>query len=129
MITNPVRQFVTGNTERVFEYEGGTTLYHFSPYENGLSSIMNCNVVFFADNETHALDVLARMLQFMAEHCDQFAQYADSDPYRHDTGEQYRKKAERYAVWREAVLAGGVQLALAPTNQFYKVGWAASDTI
>lgn len=67
MISNPCTWFVNGHDKESFIYEGGKILYHFCPNDNGLEKHMTCNVVFFADNEQHALMVLARMLEFGIE--------------------------------------------------------------
>ncbi len=131
MISNPCRWYINGDEREAFIYEGGSTLYHFSPYENKLSKYRDCNIVFFADNEKHALDVLRRLFQF-----------------RIDVSKKYRENVKDQSVWDEltikdlcsynndraikyldAVVKGKVKVEKAPTNQIYSVGWATNDTI
>ena len=70
MISNPVTFFINDEETRSFTYEGGSRLFHWSPYESGLSESMESNVVFFANGEDHARDVLRRMFGFWVERND-----------------------------------------------------------
>jgi hypothetical protein len=117
-----------------FTYEGGSSLFHFSPRANGLSSYMDCNVAFFADDETHALDILRRMFQFVVD-----CNIAYNGRYNEADRETYTNLASRlrendaiiskFNEWIKALDAGTVKVELAPINQFFKVGWADNDTI
>lgn len=113
MISNPCTWFINGNETESFTYEGGTKLYHFSPYDNGLSSTMECNIIFLANDEKHALDVLKRMLEF------RIARLTKESGGNPGDANEYLK----------ALKDGRVKIYEAPSNQFYKVGWAENDTI
>jgi len=115
MISNPCNWFINGDETESFTYEGGTKLYHFSPYDNGLSSSMECNIIFLANDEKHALDVLKRMLKF---------RLAIDEKYKSSCGNP--GDANEYL---KAIEAGLAKVSLAPVNQFYRVGWAENDTI
>jgi hypothetical protein len=131
MIGNPCNWFITGSDKVVFIYEGGSNLYHFSPHDNDLTISMECNIMFFANDEKHALDVLKRMLNF---------RIAVSKKYNSDkmnTGsvhseyyiDESTRKAEKAQSWVDAIDAGKIKLSLAPKDQFFKVTWASNDTI
>jgi len=116
MISNPCTWFINGGETESFTYEGGTKLYHFSPYDNGLSSIMECNIIFLANDEKHALDVLKRMLKFRLTINEK---YKSSNSRNSECANEYLK----------AIEGGRAKVSLAPVNQFYQVGWAENDTI
>ncbi len=63
MISNPCNWFINGNETDAFTYEGGDKLYHFSSVDSKISSYFSVNVVFFANSEEHALDVITRMFK------------------------------------------------------------------
>ena len=63
-ICNPCTFFVNGNDQESFTYEGGKILYHFSPVRNNFQKHYGMNLVFFANDEKHAIDVIKRMLSF-----------------------------------------------------------------
>lgn len=131
MISNPISLFVDGNTRRRFVHEGGPNLWHFSPKANGLSSIMDCNIVFFAGDRLHALDVLKQMFEFVIECSEVYAKQRRNS--RQYSAESLRanaiKKIAKYQSWLEALEQGKIMIVIAPTDQFYKVGWADNDTI
>jgi len=123
MISNPVSFFTDGYTERKFTHEGGDTLYHFCPHDNGLSNVFDTNIVFFANSEQHAMKVLQDMFEFVIS-C--FKEHLNNKPSNsHIT----QKRMTRYATYLTALRKGKIRLEKAPTNQFYKVGWAENDTI
>ena len=131
MISNPIKHFVTGSTEKTFTYEGGSKLFHFSPYDNNLSKYLGCNVIFFADSEEHGLDVLKRMFQFSIDCKAQYMQYQSGNKNAH--WEEFSERAENamaeFKSYLDAINEGKVKLSIAPVNQFYKVGWASNDTL
>ena len=113
-IANNANIWINGSDQLYFTYEGGTTLYHFCPSNCGIfTGIVVCNIIFFADNEEHALDVIKRMLTFM--------QSQTYDGYRSD----YVKKRiqEIFDQWDK------VTVSLAPTNQVFQVSWAGNDDL
>lgn len=132
-ISNPASVFVTGSDRENFEYEGGSTLYHFSPRDNELSKYLDMNIVFFADSEEHGLNVLRRMLVF---HIDCAQKYHEHEEKRrqkyggraHDNY-FYAQMIDTATEYIFAIDNGNVSLELAPTNQVYKVGWASNDTL
>lgn len=127
-ISNPCRWFSGGgdySNIKEFKYEGGTTMWHFSPHDNGLSSTMECNVIFFANTEAHALDVLKRMLKFRIACAMKKRKAANSDEF----SDRDRNAVENAKKYLAAIEAGEVMLEHVPTNQFFKVGWAVNDNI
>lgn len=122
MISNPASFFINGYEEKEFIYEGGTTLYHFSPIANKLSEHMDCNIIFFANDEKHALDVLQRMFKFALECISQYEQNKDA------TDRSVHRK-DKFQKFLKASEANKIKVSLAPTNQFFKVGWADNDTL
>ena len=131
MISNPCQWFINGSNRKEFTYEGGTTLYHFSPNDNNLSRTMECNVVFFANDEKHALDVLKRMMTFRIKCANEYIE-ANKDSGSYHSQDFIRRtndyNSETSALIR-AIEDGKVQLSIAPVNQFYKAGWACNDNI
>lgn len=119
MISNPTKLYDDG-----FTYEGGSVLYHFCPYDQGLSKFLDCNVVFFADNDEHAKDVLVRMFEYVESSI-----MKRIDETKDDVSAYIREIPEDLKRYLEAVRSGRAKPQLAPTNQFYKVGWAANDTL
>jgi len=133
MINNPCRWWLSNSRIESFTYEGGRFLYHFSPHDNGLSTSMDTNVVFFANNDNHALDVLRRMLEFRLSVIKERLKYDKSKTYKDAVDEMLIERHEycesRTFKYLQAVVEGKVKLTLAPGNQFFKVGWADNDTI
>lgn len=113
-INNPVKNWLDGSNEEYFTYEGGDTLYHFSPSDCGITpGIAVCNVIFFADHPQHAERVLKRMLEFKV-----------SQTYESDYQTRDKALAQRILDnWDK------VKITEAPTNQFFKVSWAGNDNI
>jgi len=131
-ISNPASVFVTGSDIEYFEYEGGSTLYHFSPYNNGLSKYMSMNIVFFADNEEHGLSVLRRMLVFHVDCAEKYHAYQKKIGETRHGKWYWQKKEGMIKTASEYIFAidnNNVLLTLAPTNQVYKVGWASNDIL
>lgn len=129
MISNPIKIFVTGNDKKDFTYEGGSTLYHFCPRDNDLAKHMECNLVFLADSEAHALDVLGRMFQFVIDCYVEYAKNSEGSYDKHNFVGRANKGVVKWLEWLTALEAGKVKVTLAPTNQFYSVGWADNDTV
>jgi hypothetical protein len=126
MIGNPCNWFINGSDKVCFIYEGGTTLYHFSPYDNGLTTYMECNVIFFANDEKHGLDILKRMLNFRIKVSNEYkSESAHAEMYK----EENIRKAEKAQSWIDAIDAGKIKLSLVNRDQFFKVTWASNDTI
>jgi hypothetical protein len=119
MIGNPARFFINGSETRSFTYEGGSTLFHWSPYESGLSTSMESNVVFFANSEDHARDVLRRLFEFWVE-C--------NETYIKTTEDRFNS-AETEALRHYLTIMDQMKISPAPVNQFYEVGWADNDTL
>lgn len=109
MITNPAKVY-KGNVEQLFTYEGGSTLYHFCPYDHGLSSTFEFNIIFLANDDSHARSVLDRLLVFYLANCGP-------------------RRIRMFQDWLRATRSGEVSPTLAPTNQVYEVGWADNDTL
>lgn len=116
MISNPVK-FGYCESEKQFTYEGGKQLFHFSPHDNNLSTTMENNLIFFADDETHALKVLEKMFKFTIKHAVE------------EKGVFSKGTSERFSEYLTALRAGKLKVKPAPMNQFYEVGWASNDTV
>jgi len=122
MICNPARFFINSSEDRRFTYEGGSRLFHWSPNDSGLSETMESNVIFFADDESHARDVLRRLFEFWIE-CNDLYKKSQQDGLDARTSEE--SATLRYYLKN----MGSMQVTLAPTNQFYQVTWAWNDTL
>lgn len=127
MITNPVKIFRTGGDSKdqvFFTYAGGSKLFHFCPYDNGLSTTLEENLVFFADSEEQAMNTLIEMFNF----CKEALEHRLSIGYFY-LELQYKEKLKRVNFYLDAISQNKVKLTEAPMNQFYQVGWASNDTI
>lgn len=122
MISNPITFFIDGSNQRSFTYEGGKHLWHFSPNQSGLMKHHAMNIIFFADDATHALDVVERICKFAIECHD-----TKYDPMN----EELKDRRDRAVATFEYLLLNKKSwiITLAPMNQVYKVGWASNDTI
>lgn len=133
MISNPCSWHVDGSNSKKFIHEGGTQLFHFSPRSNGLSNIMDMNVIFFANDEQHALNILKRMFEFGIECTIEYLNEKQVKQIKAHTDalfiEQAKGRSERLIKYYDALLAGNIKLETVPTNQFFVVGWADNDTI
>ena len=126
MISNPARFFINGSEDRQFTHEGGAKLFHWSPYESDLSNSMESNVVFFADSMDHARDVLRRMFEFWIE-CDElYLASKKNERYDHH-GFMDARRTEITTLRFFLKNLSKMSITEAPTNQFYKVGWACND--
>jgi hypothetical protein len=102
---------------RKFTYKPGKHLYHFDASSSeetgsgipGWGHYMGFNVVFFANDENHAADILEDALRFRLS-CDK----------NENTFGDAQVILDNKHKWK---------FTLAPTNQFYSVGWADNDTI
>lgn len=120
MISNPCNYFVNGHSTEAFTHEGGLVLYHFSPKDCELSSNAEMNVIFFANDKEHAKRILVRMLRFKLA-C--LAKKVKSK----DTMEVYPIVCKINQVKHLLENQHRWKFSLAPTNQFYLVGWACND--
>jgi hypothetical protein len=100
-----------------YTYTPGKHLYHFDASDTeiigsnipGWENYMGFNVVLFADDEKHAATILESMLNFRLKCKEDTSTFGDAQvllDHKHQ--------------WK---------FTLAPTNQFYCVGWAYNDTI
>ena len=136
MICNPVSYFINGNSTREFTHEGGHTLYHFCPYDCGLSSSMEDNVVFFADSEQDALRVLKAAWEFGLAKCAEYEEYQKTRERKYKLVtvaeetilERTKHTVDKLHRYLHALQVGRVKVTKAPVNQFYVVGWAGNDT-
>lgn len=127
MISNPARFFVNGSDEREFTYEGGTKLFHWSPYESGLSKSMESNVIFFANDVDHARNVLSRLFKFWLECNEEYVRSKDTKNDYHGLAASRQTESETLCYFIENLEK--MTISEAPTNQFYKVGWACNDDL
>ena len=127
-VCNPTATFVTGSKKEEFTYEGGTELFHFSPYDNKLSQHMDFNVILFANDEQHAKNVLGRLFQW---YLDTLAKYVRkvNDGWDETLKEDKERNSAKIRNWLPALQEGKITLNKAPKNQFYEVGWASNDTL
>lgn len=127
-ISNPSRTFKNGSETVDFTYEGGSTLYHFSPHDNGLSKSMEFNTMFLANSEEHALEVLGRLFDFLIKTQSDYIRYAKGKQYTHEeVVENADYRLRNVLGYQKALKKGKIKVSLAPTNQFFKVSWAAND--
>lgn len=129
MISNPCSWFINGNQEKKFTYEGGKTLFHFSPYDNNLSKYMGCNVVFFANDSAHALDVLKRMFKFRIQCAEEYVTSNISHVHKEEFITKVKRVAGETQEYLEAIESGKATVTEAPMTQFFTVGWACNSTI
>ena len=131
MISNPASLFINGNEKDKFTYEGGTTLYHFSPHDNNLSNTMENNIIFFANNEEHAFDVLKRLCNFVINCEEKYLNHTTNKRQVHwrEFSESSKMTAKKFHGYLEAIEENKIKLELAPINQIYIVGWASNDHI
>ena len=124
MISNPAKFFVTGNDEETFTYEGGKNLWHFSPKMSGLSSSMEMNIILFADNHKHALQIIEDMLIFgLSCHI----KYLQSQGLLE---EQTRRGQYKKNYYKKLLEAKDKWIVIpVKKNQVFKVSWASNDTI
>ncbi len=99
-----------------FEYEGGTTLYHFN-YSTHCWILIN--VLFFADSIEHAKEVLDRLFKLRL----------DWDSKMIEENSQYYNKTDKECL--DILLANRDKWVIteAPKNQFFKVSWADNERI
>lgn len=122
MLNNPVTFFITGNEQKSFTYEGGDTLWHFSPRQSGLSKMMEMNIIFFANDAKHALGVIERIIKFAIGCLN-----TDYDGMNNLTARQRKLETAHYQTLLDNKNKWIVTLA--PLNQVFKVSWASNDNI
>lgn len=129
-ISNPVQIFINGSEREYFTYEGGSTLYHFSPNDCYLSTGMDFNIMFPANSEEHALDVLKRLFDFLVEKQSQYLRYRTSRNMTDAELDDYADyDLKRFKKYQQGLKDGKVKVSLAPTNQVFVVGWASHDNV
>lgn len=126
MISNPMTYFVNGQERRQFLYEGGSKLYHFSPYDNGLTDTMEDNVVFWANDPEHARQVLERAVAFAKDCLRQYRRHLNETTLRASDDLEYVEG--KLAKYLQAVEGNSLVIRECPTNQFMVVNWASNDT-
>lgn len=135
MISNPATFFISGNDYKSFTYEGGAKLFHWSPYTSGLSTSMESNVMFFANDVGHARDVLRRLLEFWIMCNDLYvvSQQATEKKRRVAVNDYHgfvsAKEAETRVLRRYLTVLDVMKFDEVPTNQFFKVSWASNDDL
>lgn len=120
MISNPVTVHTWNKIEK-FTYEGGSQLFHFSPYDNKLSRALECNVIFFAHDKVHAKDVLKRMFEFVIKGLE------NKSTTHREVLAMHERRYNQFKSYLENI--DDIKLSMAPTDQFYEVGWAGNDTV
>lgn len=115
-ISNPASFFVNGHQTEKFEYEGGSTLYHFSPYDSGLSSTLEMNIMFGANGPQHAISVVQRMLEFCLDCIEKYPE-GSGNPSHERSCLHLLDSKDSWVIVK------------APTNQVYKIGWADNDRV
>lgn len=119
MLSNPCSYFVNGHSTEAFTHEGGPVLYHFSPKDCELSTNAEMNVIFFANDKEHAKRILTRMLRFKMSCLAKQVKAKDQTNYDYTVRlNKVKHLLENQHRWK---------FSLAPTNQFYLVGWACND--
>lgn len=135
MISNPATFFTSGSDCKSFTYEGGAKLFHWSPYTSGLSTSMESNVMFFANDIDHARDVLRRLLEFWIACNDLYvASQRVVEKKRRIAVNDYHgfiatKTAETNVLKRYLTVLDKMKFTEVPTNQFFKVSWASNDDL
>jgi hypothetical protein len=126
---NPCTWFGNGGSwgdQEPFTYEGGTTLFYFAPSvevdKKVFSHWVPISLLFLANDEEHAKNVIERMLKFRQEVNARHEKYLGHKDFTRMTGDHdlptiLLKNKEKWIVTK------------APSNQFYKIGWADNDTI
>lgn len=131
MISNPARFFVSGSDTKSFTYKGGSKVYHFSPHDNKLSRTMENNIILFADDENHGLQILKELFRFAINCKSEYIKHNKGSKRAHvdEFIEEAQKEESKFYEYIKAIDAGKIKLTLAPTDQVYEVGWAFNDTI
>jgi len=116
MLSNPCSWFKGGgsskNEQHYIIHDRGDKLFHFCPYNCGLTDSYNVNIIFFAYDKKHAASIIEKMLQFRLTCNDNLS------------GEDGKKLAQFLLDNKDKW-----KITPAPMNQFYSVGWAANDSI
>lgn len=125
MISNPATFFIDGFKTQCFTYEGGAKLFNWSPYDSGLSTSMESNVIFFANDAEHARDILRRLFEFWIRCNEKYVKHKSKEDDRH--GVIDRAKTEISVLSRYMENIDKMVVREAPTNQLFKVAWASND--
>ena len=131
MIANCCTWFVNGSDQESFTYEGGKIAFHFSPHDNNLSKSLEMNLLFFADDEKHGLDILKRMFSFGVTCCKKYLveEKANKGQHAGDFNHEKNRKIKIYQNYISLLNKGKIKLSKVPMNRFYIINWASNDNI
>ncbi|WGH24439.1 hypothetical protein EAb13_CDS0021 [Acinetobacter phage EAb13] len=126
MISNPVTGNKLSTGEEIkFTYVNqrpeAIKAWNFQPHDCGLSNHMEANLLFFASDQHLALRRLKEMLEWYVNN--------NSETMRSYTDAWTRPNWRRAKVQSWLDNWEKVKVVEVPMNQFFKVGWAANDTI
>lgn len=123
--SNPASFFINGNDEEQFTYEPGLFPYYAIAAGKGHIAF---SVMVFADGVDHVKLILMEMVKF-AERCAlEYATEASKD--QHPALQGYREgRTDRIRKILEGDSDYTLEIASAPRNQLYKIGWAGNDTL
>lgn len=97
-------------------------LWNFHPYDCGLSTTMEANLIFFAADKHAAKHRLKNMLEWYIKNNQDDPNEKMNVAFR--TEQRKREKVQHWLDnWEK------VKVVEVPMNQFFKVGWAGNDTI
>lgn len=141
MICNPCKWYSGGgSSDNVVEFtygpddkpECGKYLWHFSPNLNNLSTSMENNIVWFADDVHSAMKILREMFEFRLECARKQSDYyrrKSANPHAEEFYDNQKYVIDMFEGYLKAIDKKKLIITLAPTNQFFKVGWASNDTV
>ena len=130
-VSNAAKWFVSGSEEKEFTYEGGNEVYNFCPNDYGLESSMCNNIIFFANDDAHAVDILKRLFKFAIECRKKYllsrasVKENDTSVYLKKLNDNSIKKLNRYL---KCVKSRDFKPSKVEKNFISKVGWANNDT-
>ena len=116
---NCARFFINGSADREFTYEGGRCLFFFSPCDNGLTTSTEREIIFFANSETHALEVLRRLFKFALRCHATYERYARKQGGHEGTQSLRDSAVADFKAYLKALNAGQIKVARAPRTQVY----------
>ena len=113
MIQNVAQRNTSVEENRYFQYEGGSVLFHFDANSCGLTdpNYHATTVVFFANDEAHALDVLKRFFKWFLNN----ELGEDRCGYRPSFIKKYLENFDK------------VKVEPLPNNIFMNVDWAGNS--
>jgi hypothetical protein len=117
--------FVTGSDVVAFRHAGGTKLYHFCPYDNGLSDHMDHTICFFANDDNHALDVLEQFYAFLVDAEERYRTYRKNQSHvDEDLLSSHAYRYNKNKKYLNAIREGKVNPKMVPTDFVFSVEWA-----